>query len=238
MARTFKQLWRSTNGFEIHNHQDHRVLFVFDNLSDVDRILQSQPWSFDKHLVMVQRYNTEVPVWDLTFTKALFWVQVHEILVWYMIKKVAENLCETVGEVQKSIDAVDNVGGHFIRVRVMIDVTLLVCRGRLITMGNGAKHWIWFKYERLPNLCFWCGRLTHSDKNCKLWIESKGTLSPDQQQFNSSLKAAPYSATGKDVIFVPGFYEGRKSSFRRAKEVSSCSVPVVASSGTGSPENI
>lgn len=51
MARTFKQLWRSTNGFKIRNHNDHRVLFVFDNLSDVDRIIQNQPWSFDKHLV-------------------------------------------------------------------------------------------------------------------------------------------------------------------------------------------
>ena len=72
MARTFKQLWRSTNGFKIRNHQDHRVLFVFNNLTDIDRILESQPWSFDKHLVMVQRYNTDVPVRDLSFMKALF----------------------------------------------------------------------------------------------------------------------------------------------------------------------
>ena len=60
----------------------------------------------------------------------------------------------------------------------------------------------------------------------------------DQQQFNSSLKAAPYSAKGEDVIFVPGFDEGRKSSFRGAKEVSPCPVPVVASLGAGSSENI
>ena len=60
----------------------------------------------------------------------------------------------------------------------------------------------------------------------------------DQQQFNSSLKVAPYMAKGEDVIFIPGFDEGRKSSFRGAKEVSPCPVPVVASSGTGSLENI
>ena len=120
----------------------------------------------------------------------------------------------------------------------MIDVTLPLCRGRLITMENGAKHWIRFKYERLPNLCLWCGRLTHNDKNCELWIESKGILSPDQQQFSSSLKAAPYSAKGKDVIFILRFYEGRKSSFRRAKEIGPCPALVVDSSGTGSSENI
>ena len=186
---------------------------------------------------MVQRYNTDVPVRELSFTKALFWVQVHEISVRYMTKKIAENLCETVGEVQKSIDAVDDKGGHFIRVHVSVDVTLPLCRGRLITMENGTKHWIRFKYERLPNLCFWCGWLTHSDKNCDLWIESKGTLSPDQQQFSSSLKAAPYSVKGKNVIFVPGFYEGRKSSFRVSKEVNPCPAPVGENSGAESSEN-
>jgi len=60
----------------------------------------------------------------------------------------------------------------------------------------------------------------------------------DQQQFSSSRKVAPYSGKGEDVIFVPVFDEGRKSSFKRAKEVSSCPVPMVASSGTGSLENI
>ena len=60
----------------------------------------------------------------------------------------------------------------------------------------------------------------------------------DRQQFSSSLKAAPYLAKGEDVIFVPGFNEGRKSSFRGAKEVIPCPVPVVASSGAGSSENI
>ena len=233
-----KQLWRSTNGFKIRNHQDHMVLFVFDNLSNVYQILQIQPWSFDKHLVMVQRYNTDVPVWDLPFMKALFWVQVHEIAVRYMTKKVAENLCETVGEVQKSINAVDDESGHFLRVCVSVDVTLPLCRGHLITMENGAKHWIRFKYERLPDLCFWCGRLTHSDKNCDLWIKSKGTLSSDHQQFNSSLKVVPYSAKGKNVIFVPSFYEGRKSNFQVLKEVSPCPAPVGENSRMRSSENL
>ena len=84
MARTFKQLWRCTNGFKIQNHKEQRVLFVFDNLGDVYRILQNQPWSFDKHLVMLQRYNSDVPICDLIFKTTLFWVQVHNIPVRYM----------------------------------------------------------------------------------------------------------------------------------------------------------
>ena len=99
MARTFKQLWRSTNEFRIRNHEENRVLFVFDNLGDVDRILKNQPWSFDKLLVMLQRYNSDIPVRDLVFKTTLFWVQVHDILVRFMTRKVAEEICDTIGEV-------------------------------------------------------------------------------------------------------------------------------------------
>lgn len=205
--RTFKQLWRSTNGFKIRNHKGQRVLFVFDNLGDVDRILQNQAWSFDKHLVMLQRYNSDVFVRELIFKTTLFWVQVHDIPVRYMNRRVAEEICDIVGDVQKSVGAVDDDGGLFIRVRVFIDISLPLCRGRLITMENGEKVWVKFKYERLPNIYFWCGRLNYSDKNCELWIDSKGTLTPEQQQFDSTLKGAPYTSAGKDVIYVPRYYE-------------------------------
>ena len=41
VARTFKQLWRSTNDFKIRHIGDHKCLFVFDNLFDVDRIIKN-----------------------------------------------------------------------------------------------------------------------------------------------------------------------------------------------------
>ena len=154
MARTFKQLWRSTNGFTIRNQNEQWVLFVFYNPNDIERILKNQPWSFDKYLVMLQRYNTDCLMRDLVFSKTLFWVQVHDIPIRYMTKEVAENIYDIVGEVQKSAGVVTNEGGHFIRVRVMIDITLPLCQGRVITLENGSSHWIRFRYERLPNLCF------------------------------------------------------------------------------------
>ena len=91
------------------------------------------------------------------------------------------------------------------RVRVTIDLNLPLCRGRLVSLANGDKVWVYFKYERLPNICYWCGRLDHDDKNCELWIQSKGTLSTNSRQFGAYLRANPYTLVGKDVIYVPGF---------------------------------
>ena len=62
VARSFRQLWRTTNGFKIKNQGNNIVLFVFDNLLNVDKTLKSQPWIFYKHLIVMQRYTRDTPV--------------------------------------------------------------------------------------------------------------------------------------------------------------------------------
>ena len=88
-------------------------MFVFDNLADVDKILKSQPWSFDKHLIVMQRYTGDAPVHELAFNKVPFWVQVHDIPTSFLTRKVAENLCEIMGDIQRSNEEVDEDGGSF-----------------------------------------------------------------------------------------------------------------------------
>ena len=72
VARTFKQLWRTNRGFRIRNRGNNTILFVFESLDGVDKILKSQPWSFDKHLIVMQRYLGDVPVQEISFTKTPF----------------------------------------------------------------------------------------------------------------------------------------------------------------------
>ena len=207
VARTFRQLWRSTAGFKIRNMNDHVVLFVFNNQGDIDRIIRFEPWCFDKHLVVFQQYDGDIPINELNFKWASFWVQVHDIPIRFMTREVAENICDIAGTVCRSIGGVEDDGGRFMRVKVKLDISLPLCRGRVVTFESGKKIWVSFKYERLPNLCYWCGRLTHSDKECSLWIQSKGSLTVDQRQFSQNLRAPPYRAMNKPIVFVPGFFD-------------------------------
>ena len=43
-------------------------------------------------------------------------------------------------------------------------------------MENGKKSWVTFKYERLPNICYWCGRMDHSNRDSEIWLDSEGSL--------------------------------------------------------------
>ncbi|KAK9987573.1 hypothetical protein SO802_027812 [Lithocarpus litseifolius] len=43
IAKTFTLLWKTRKGFEIRDMGDHRVLFVFPDAADVDRVLMGEP---------------------------------------------------------------------------------------------------------------------------------------------------------------------------------------------------
>ena len=64
---------------------------------------------------------------------------------------------------------------------MFIDITRPLCRGRIISLGPNDDRFISFKYERLPNICYWCGLVSHDDKECSLWLSSKGSLKVDNQ---------------------------------------------------------
>lgn len=51
--------------------------------------------------------------------------------------------------------------GKYIRVRVEMDLHNPLKRGSSIQMASNKSGKIYFKYERLPDLCFVCGRLGH-----------------------------------------------------------------------------
>ena len=58
-ANTFNPLRRTKTGFRMKYIGDHLVLFSFDYKEDVDRIIAAEPWSFDKNLMVVSRYENE-----------------------------------------------------------------------------------------------------------------------------------------------------------------------------------
>ena len=113
--------------------------FVFDNSSNGERIIENQPWSFDKHLVVLQTFEEFSKLKDLIFDKALFRVQVHDIPVRFMSKKIVESICKTTGEVRRSLESTNDDGSNFIRVRFTVDITLPLCRGSVFKLENGEK---------------------------------------------------------------------------------------------------
>ena len=211
IAKTFTPIWRSKNGFKIKKESSHVVLFTFDDKNEMEKVMAAEPWSFDKRLMVLQRYGKETDLGDMEFNKVTFWVQLHDLPIRFRSRKIAEQLCEAAGMVNVGTEEAETEGDNFLRVRVTVDISQPLCRGRVVLLDSGKEMWVPFKYERLPSLCFWCGCLTHDDRDCALWVESEGTLTPKSQQFGPWLKAAPFMPSQRYMVKVPGFFAGKKA---------------------------
>ena len=109
--------------FKVKKEGDHVVLFTFDNKEELDKILAAKPWSFDKHLIMLQCYNKDIDLFDMKFNLVTFWVQVHDIPIRFRMRTMAEKICEAVGTVHRPTEETKIKGDGFIRVRVTIDIS-------------------------------------------------------------------------------------------------------------------
>lgn len=142
----------------------------------------------------------------MPFNFTHFWVQVHGIPICFRNKQVAKGLCELVGEVAPQTTAQTMDGGGLLHVHVKVDISLPLCCKRVITLEDDKDQWVSFMYERLPNLCYWCGCLTHNDRDCDLWMDSEGTLAEANKQYGPWIKASPFTGNHKAVVTVLGYH--------------------------------
>lgn len=50
------------------------MVFEFENEMDLERVMEFEPWTYDKHVVLFQRIDDTLTISSLSFTKCNFWV--------------------------------------------------------------------------------------------------------------------------------------------------------------------
>ncbi|XP_075659257.1 uncharacterized protein LOC142629162 [Castanea sativa] len=106
-----------------------------------------------------KRFDGSTPARYLRFTNLKFWVQIHGLPMCMLNSETAIELGETLGQVTPCKNSSELVGGgDLLHVHVEIDVSKPLCRGRRIALDDNEEIWVSFKYEKLPNFCYWCGK--------------------------------------------------------------------------------
>ena len=239
IGRTLKPLWRARNEFQIREVGDHTLLFVFETETDAKRVLDQEPWSFDKHLILLQRYDYSIPVKQLRFTKITFWVQIHGLPLRLLDPETAIELGETLGEVITDEAEKEMVGGDFVRVRVRIDVSKPLSRGRRVVLDEETEIWISFKYEKLSNFCYCCGMVTHDERECEKRLAEKEPHCQVQQEYGAWLRAIPFNPGRSPFTTVLGMGDGLGGTTKqtpRKKSGVEDEITPVASQGGPTPE--
>ena len=209
MARMFRPLWRSEKDVQIEDMGDNILFFNFEEECDLDKVLDHEPWTYDKHIVVFEKVTTNVPISSLAFQFTTFWIHIHELLVQCLNQETQDAIGSSLSTPLLMIDLESEGGkGNYLRVRVRvqvrIDITKPLNRARKVWSEGSVIGCVILKYECLPNFCYWCGLVSHDDRDCECWLRSKGSLKKSDQNFGDWMRVEIDLTTRKTSITVPG----------------------------------
>ncbi|XP_030931069.1 uncharacterized protein At4g02000-like [Quercus lobata] len=155
VARTFRPLWRSEKDVQIKDMGDNILFFNFEDECDLGRVLEHEPWTYDKHLVVFEKVTANVPISALAFQFTTFWIQIHDLPVQCLNQETRNAIGNSLGTIQLMTDSESEGGkGNYLRVRVQIDITKPLNRVRKVWHEGSVIGCTILKYERLPNFCY------------------------------------------------------------------------------------
>jgi hypothetical protein len=160
------RVWRQEGNISFKSLGENLFIVEFETEWDKEKVLEGRPRLFDGFLVSVVDFDGTTPPSKLNFDKAAFWIRMYNLPLACMGKKIGHKIGSLIGTVEE-VDVFDGEAGwgEYLRVRVMMDVTKPLARGRMLHL-KGQSVWIEFKYERLPRFCFHCGVIRHGSGGC------------------------------------------------------------------------
>ena len=191
---TMVKLWAADGDISTQVIDRDIFLFSFEKEQDRARVLAMEPWSFNKSLILLKAVNgDETPRWDSWYLMC-FWIRVYNLPYDGMTREIGEKIGNGIG---RFLDVVTDKKGRcvgvYMRLRVQIDVSRPLRRGALVQLGsNGAKVWTSFKYERVPDFCFGCGRIGHGRLEC-VDDKMRSANASEQLPYSPDLRADPRS---------------------------------------------
>ena len=88
MKNTMAALWRPGKGVCIKNLSPTLFLFQFFHEIDVRRVLDSGPWTFDQHILLVHRLGAEEQPQNVPLFHTNFWIQVYNMPLGFQSERI------------------------------------------------------------------------------------------------------------------------------------------------------
>jgi hypothetical protein len=158
--------WQPTGWVSFKNLGPNLFLIEFKHEEDKIRIMEGRPWKVDGDLFSMVDFDGQTPPSELEFEKATFWVRMLNMPLACMSREMGQKIGASMGTVVDVDVDEDGVGwGKFLRVRIILDLTKPLSRGRFLRLRDRTT-WITFQYERIPRFCFKCGVIRHGGRGC------------------------------------------------------------------------
>lgn len=191
LKRTLTSVWSLKDGVAIRAVDSNLFVFQFFSSSDKERVTSGCPWTFKEQVLLLKEINGDEQPSEVIFDKAPFWIRLVDVPFNRRNVNVAYDVGEDFGGFIDYDDS-DPLGWEEeMRIKVLLEIDKPLRRGVTISTGRGRSKWVDVKYERIGDLCFYCGRLGHMDRECQFHGVAPGSNSSIVYQYGPYLRASP-----------------------------------------------
>lgn len=163
-------IWCPMKGIECKDLGDNFFLLIFGQAAGKRKALEEGPWMISKELLVVADYDGSKTLDEIDFSFIPIWVRVANLPMGLMNGDTVRAIGEEVGEFMKMESKADDMAARrFLRLKVRLDIRKPLMRGVTISPGEGVDdRWSPLSYEYLPDFCYCCGVIGHTDKSCQI----------------------------------------------------------------------
>ncbi|KAL2895850.1 Modification methylase HhaI [Bienertia sinuspersici] len=138
--------------------EDKMFTFQFFRWRDKERVMEGQPWNFDRHAICLSELMEDGKPSEVQLHSMRIWVRFYNLsFIGRSSKDNIKMLAKKVGTFVKLDKTSTMEIEKLIRVNILVDLRWPF---KLKVRGGDSMR-IPLKYERLPLFCFICGRLGH-----------------------------------------------------------------------------
>ncbi|KAL0421071.1 UNVERIFIED_CONTAM: hypothetical protein Slati_3130000 [Sesamum latifolium] len=153
---------------EITQLSEQRLLLRFNHIIDKQRALDGCPWSFEKHILILNTILENENPMQVNLQCCDFFVHIHDLPLNMMNVGVATLLGNRIGVFKElETDSTGRSWGASLRIRIGLNVNQPLKKALKVRSTSGEELLARLTYERLPNFCYLCGMLGHMDKYCE-----------------------------------------------------------------------
>ncbi|KAF4391669.1 hypothetical protein F8388_005434 [Cannabis sativa] len=148
------------------------LTFSFNSEQTQSRILARMPWYLSNGVLILGKIGNSSDSWKNELNVFPIWGRALGVPIDYLTEKNTTRLASMAGSVinVQNSDVSRMVEDGFFRFQVWMSINKPICPGFLLPC-TGHKKWVAFKYDNLPFMCFRCGWIGHSQKDCSLDIK-------------------------------------------------------------------
>ncbi|CAN6181980.1 unnamed protein product [Urochloa humidicola] len=191
LAQALGRIWCPMRGVGCKDLGENHFLFTFHQAGGKRRALEDGPWMSGKDLVVMVDYDAAKTLEEMVFAHIPIWVRVFKLPFGLMHKATGKAIGGELGEFMEMDNEEDGTAvGRFLRIKVRLDIRKPLMRGVTVQVenekGEGQPKWCPLVYEFLPDFCYTCGIIGHTDKVCDIKLKKD-----EVQQFGPALRFIP-----------------------------------------------